>query len=45
MSPAMHSHLYQNPENPNEIIDSPFGKMEAWRANSMMNGTLSGFQE
>jgi hypothetical protein len=32
----------RNPINPNEIIESPLGKMEAWRVDSMMVGSNSG---
>jgi hypothetical protein len=38
--PAIASHLYQNPENPWVMIDSPFGRMEAWRASTLCTGTM-----
>jgi hypothetical protein len=38
--PAIASHLYQNPESPWEMIDTPWGKMEAWRASTLCTGTM-----
>jgi hypothetical protein len=43
--PAMSSHLYQNPENQNEIIDSPWGKMPAWKASTLATGTMGAYSE
>ena len=43
--PAMSSHLFQNPENPNDIIDSPFGSMPAWKASTMATGTMGAYSE
>ena len=39
--PAISSHLFQNPENPNEIIrGTPWGDIPAWKASSLATGTM-----
>jgi hypothetical protein len=38
--PAMSSALYENPANPWEMIDTPLGRMEAWRASTLMTGHM-----
>jgi hypothetical protein len=37
---AMSSHLYENPPDPWQMIDTPFGRMEAWRASTLMTGRM-----
>ena len=44
--PTMNSHLFQNPENPNEIIrDTPWGDIPAWKASSLATGTMGAYTE
>jgi hypothetical protein len=43
MSPAMSSLLYENPENPWEMIDTPWGRMPSWKASTMATGTMGAF--
>jgi hypothetical protein len=40
LMPSMASHLYQNPENPNELIDSPWGKIPQWKASTLATGSM-----
>jgi hypothetical protein len=42
---TMASHLYLNPENPNELIDSPWGKVPAWKASTLATGTMGAYSE
>jgi hypothetical protein len=35
--------LYQNTENPNEIIKSPWGDIPAWKASAMATGTMGAY--
>jgi hypothetical protein len=42
----MSSHLFQNPENPNEIIrGTPWGDIPAWKASSLATGTMGAYTE
>jgi hypothetical protein len=42
----MSSFLYQNLENPNEIIrDTPWGDIPAWKASSLATGTMGAYTE
>jgi hypothetical protein len=41
--PPMSSALYENPDNPFGTIETPFGKMEAWRASTMATGSMGAF--
>ena len=43
--PAMSSRLFHNPENPSQLIDSPWGKIESWRALALATGEMSGYAE
>jgi hypothetical protein len=43
--PAMSSHLFHNPENPSQLIDSPWGKIESWRASALATGEMSGYAD
>jgi hypothetical protein len=35
---------YADPQDPWEIIDTPWGRMEAWRASTMATGTMGSLQ-
>jgi hypothetical protein len=43
--PAMASFNYTNPENPYTLVDTPWGKVEAWRASTLATGEMSGYAE
>jgi hypothetical protein len=34
---------YGDPANPHEILDTPFGQMEAWRASTLATGSMGAF--
>jgi hypothetical protein len=43
--PAISSLLYENPENPYATVDTPWGKMPAWKASTMATGTMGAYSE
>jgi hypothetical protein len=43
--PAMSSFLYENPENPCEEIDTPWGKIPRWKASTLATGSMGAFNE
>jgi hypothetical protein len=43
--PAMSSFLYENPENPNEVIDTPWGPLPAWKASTIATGKMGAYDD
>jgi hypothetical protein len=41
----MSSLLYENPSDPWEMIETPWGSMPAWKASTMATGTMGAYHE
>src|SRR6516164_9259328 len=43
--PAMSSPNYDDPTDPRTLVDSPFGRIEKWRADAMAIGGMGAYEE